>query len=118
MTREMVMSKGRRQTVFSSGYGSRNDRKVILIFGLGYGHGSSHTITSCTMSRGGRTIYIVSMSHLADGQVALLDPPVLMKRCDDLDFIVNFTEQNWKGRRDQLIIYGWVAEVLGSTQMG
>jgi len=97
---------------------SRNDRKVYLLFGVGYGPNSSHVVQQVVFKRSDiRTLSIISMSHLAEGQLAPIDPPILMKRNDDLCIHVNLPERDWRGRFDDIVVYGWVVEAMGTTRL-
>jgi len=107
-----------RQTIFETNACiSRNDRKVMVLFGAGFGNGASHTITSIAIKRGDRaTLGIVSLSHLKDGQAAAFDRPYLFKRNDDCRIIATLPENGWQGRRDHLILYGFICEAAGANQ--
>jgi hypothetical protein len=93
---------------------TRNDRKVYLIFGVGFGADATRVVTTCTVKRSDvKTLAVISMSHLERGQVAPIDPVILMKRSDDLAVWVSNDKQKYANMRDHLIIYGWVCEATG-----
>jgi hypothetical protein len=96
---------------------TRNDRKIYLLFGVGFGKDASRTVQSYNIKRSDvRTLAIISMSHLEPGQVAPIDPVVMMKRNDDLAVEVNMSD-DVKGRRDHVILYAWVCEPYGVSKI-
>jgi hypothetical protein len=115
---DVPKQRRRSQTVFESNLTSRSDRKVIMLFGAGLGHGSSHTITSIVLKNPDATRQIISTDNMPDGLAISFERPELFRRSDDYSIVVTFPEEGWYGKRDKLVLYGFVAEMLGSVQMG
>jgi hypothetical protein len=106
-----------RQTVFRTGINSRNDKKVILLFGFGVGYDSNHIITSAIVKSVHSTKAHVSLSHLKDGEVAVTGQPLILRRNQDIEIKVTYANDGWKNKKDKLIVYGIVGEAMGSHQM-
>jgi hypothetical protein len=97
---------------------TRNDRKVMLLFGAGLGPQTTHTITSVVVKRGDvKTVGHYSLTHAQNNAVAF-DKPIMFRRNDDMRIYVTYGETGWEGRRDQLVLFGFVVESLGTTVMG
>ena len=114
-------SRWRRQTVFETNMSvARNDRKAIILFAIGLGHTgeSNHIITSVLIKRHGSTRMIISTDQIPDGKAVAFEQPFIAKRTDNFEIVVTLPEDGWQGRRDKLILYGFVAEPIGMNQMG
>lgn len=93
---------------------ARNDRKCSVIFGFGFGVGASRTITTIKVKHGDvNTRTIFSMHQVLEGKGMALEWPLFWKRNDDCVLWATYPGSNWKGRRDNLVVYGFVCEMLG-----
>lgn len=93
---------------------ARNDRKCMVMFGFGFGQGASRTITTIKIKYSDvNTRTIVSMDVIPEGKAMAMEWPVFWKRNDDCVLWGTYPGSNWKGKRDNIVVYGFVVEALG-----